>query len=373
MVDSMSNDTDTVIASAPSNIALIKYWGKSDATLNWPANDSLSMTLSRAATTTMARINRAAINSTEHSHDLSLGHLLAFGDSFDNCLRVRDMTKPRLFLERLRAELKPWIKNDGPLEIVTKNSFPSACGIASSASGYAALTVAAVGVWTGQHTMAGLETVGISRDLIAAWARMGSGSACRSIHGGFVHWLRGETAANQKCRQLFDCSHWPLADLIVLIDGKHKQVSSTEGHARAFSSPLMNVRLAGAGERMKSLLNALENKDLEKLGDIIEAEALEMHAVMMTATQPTRYFTDKTVEFLCWLRQQRSIGSIPAWFTVDAGPNPHLICLPEHSQKISSQIKAQFPEFSIISDCTGSGAALPGFMPESREDQIDGH
>lgn len=361
----VSEPLDAVIAFAPSNIALIKYWGKSDPDQNWPANDSLSMTLNRAATRTIARINRAANDSADHQ--------LGFGETFTNNLRVRDMTKPKKFLEQLRVELKPWLRHDGALEIVTTNSFPSACGIASSASGYAALTVAAAGAWTGQTSIEGLAGIGISKDKLANWARQGSGSACRSMHGGFVRWVRGETAGQQVCEQIFDEHHWPLADLIVVLDSKQKQVSSTEGHSRAFSSPLMNIRLAGLEERLKCASAAIRNKDLEQLGQIIEAEALEMHAVMMTANPPTQYFSQGTVRFIAWLRQARATGSIAAWFTLDAGPNPHLICRPEDSLQIAEKIRGAFPDARIIMDSTGSGVSMPRWTGEDRGGVAHGH
>ncbi|MEY4631444.1 MAG: diphosphomevalonate decarboxylase [Pseudomonadota bacterium] len=336
----------TVSASAPSNIALIKYWGKSDPALNWPANDSLSMTLSRAATTTTARIRTGA--ATPQHHQLAFA---GFEARTPNAKTIR-------FLEWLRGEVARFGQAEGALDLVTANTFPSSCGIASSASGFAALTVAAAGAWLGADSMEALAKKGVTEDLLATWARRGSGSACRSISGGFVLWERGDDAAHQKTRSVFSSTWWELADLIVIIDDSAKSVSSSDGHARAFSSPLMQPRLQKLPERIQKVAAAIETRDLPKLGALIEEEAIEMHEIMRTSSPRTEYFGAPTIEFLDWLRQGRAAGDLPAWFTLDAGPNPHLICLPEDSQRIKTQIQARFPGMQVIQDITGKGATL---------------
>jgi diphosphomevalonate decarboxylase len=339
----------TATATAPSNIALIKYWGKSDATINWPANDSLSMTLSRARTITTARVNESALEQDQHS--------LAFSGHESR----RPTAKTVRFLEWLRYEIAHFGQAKGALEISTQNTFPSSCGIASSASGYAALTMAAAGAWLGINSIAGLESAGITRDLLAKWARRGSGSACRSISGGFVYWERGKAPEVQSVKTIFAPAYWPLADLIVLIDQSAKHVSSSEGHARAFTSPMMLPRLESLPGRLQQVAAAIESRDLEKLGDLIENEATEMHDIMKTSTPRTEYFGAPTVQFLDWLRQCRRSGDFHAWFTLDAGPNPHLLCRPEDSTFIRNKILANFPGTHVMEDLTGDGASFqPG-------------
>lgn len=336
----------TVTATAPSNIALIKYWGKSDATLNWPANDSLSMTLSRARTTTTVCINDHAVAQEQHS--------LAFRGH-----EARRPTEKTLrFLEWLRREVEAFGPAKGALAITTQNTFPSSCGIASSASGFAALTLGATGAWLGKDSLADLEAAGITNDLLSNWARRGSGSACRSICGGYVLWERGETPDHQAIKTVFTPSYWQLADLIVLIDQSPKQVSSSDGHVRAFTSPMMRPRLDALPQRLQHVAAAIESRDLEKLGDAIEQEAIEMHEIMKTSSPRTEYFGAPTVEFLDWLRQSRQRGDFQAWFTLDAGPNPHLICLPEDASLIRKKIEATFPGTPVMEDLTGDGASL---------------
>ena len=337
-------------AVAPSNIALIKYWGKSDAAVNWPANDSLSMTLSKACSITTARVWKDA--PSPHEHRISFEGSGAVARAPEKTMR---------FLEWLRAQVSRHgdaSRMEDALDITTRNTFPSSCGIASSASGFAALTIAATAAWTGARTMAGLEDIGITADKLSAWARRGSGSACRSINGGFVHWQRGATAAEQRVSNVFASDYWQLADLIVLIDQGAKHVSSSDGHARAFTSLLMAPRVAALPERLRETIRAIESRDMERLGALIEGEAMEMHSVMMTSTPRTDYFGEATARFLSWLRTQRAAGNLNAWFTLDAGPNPHLICRPEDSAAIAGRIKKEFPAFSVIEDRTGSGATL---------------
>ncbi|NDE14834.1 diphosphomevalonate decarboxylase [bacterium] len=349
----VSRESVSVRAVAPSNIALIKYWGKSDASLNWPANDSLSMTLHHARSITTARAWTDAQSPGSHR--------ISFGDA-GTASRVPEKTTR--FLEWLRAEVARHGSATGALDITTRNTFPSSCGIASSASGFAALTMAATGAWTGARTIADLENIGIDRAKLAAWARRGSGSACRSIHGGYVHWQRGASPAGQNVSSAFSRDDWPLADLIVLVDDKAKHVSSSEGHARAFTSLLMAPRVAALPERLRETVRAIESRDLERLGTIIEGEAMEMHSVMMTSTPRTDYFSEPTTRFLAWLRAERVAGNLNAWFTLDAGPNPHLICRPEDSAAIATRIKKEFPAFPVIEDHTGNGATL---------EAVDGH
>ena len=357
-----SSATDACRATAPSNIALIKYWGKSDASRNWPANDSLSMTLSRAHTVTTAQKSQGmAVQGMA-------AHRIAFGTSSETAIPARDNGKAQQYLEWLRTEVRAFGPAEGALDILTSNSFPSSCGIASSASGFAALTLAAAGAWTGAKNLDQLKALGITTAHLSAWARRGSGSACRSIDGGFVRWTRGNSPEQQSAGTIFCGDHWQLADVIVMIDRSAKKVSSTEGHARTWTSPLMKMRMSGLSERMKHVLEAIESRDLERLGTLIETEATEMHAVMMTAIQRTDYFGAPTIDFISWLRHERAAGNIEAWFTLDAGANPHLLCHPQHAAHLREQIMKNFPDYKILEDQTGGGAKL-----ESLQEKSDGH
>lgn len=353
-----SDDLWTV-ARVPSNIAFLKYWGKNDEASQWPANDSLSMTLDKALTATKARIaSKGAKLGTAPSDSLTIGGL-----PLDP--QVDRHHKGFVHLGRLR-HLTGFSE---PLQIETFNTFPSDCGIASSASGLGALTLAALGAWTGAVSLEDLESKGFCRNRLASLARLGSGSACRSLWGGFVAW---EASAHQNTQRVYPVAidkRFQLADLIVVLSKAHKSVSSTGGHRSAWSSPLFAPRLAIHSQRYRHMHLALERQDLDQIGTIIEQEALEMHSVMMTAQPPALYWTDETSRLIAWIRAERLAGRLPAWFTIDAGPNVHVICALQDRAFVESKLLDRYRNLTnnlvnksdsveILSDQTGSGPFL---------------
>ena len=332
---------DIYCVEAPSNIALLKYWGKKDSTSQWPANDSLSMTLQGALTST-----RAWVNGRDQ-------HAIFFEDHF------RDPSDPSWrkcynHLEWIAAECQFTKK----VTLESRNSFPISCGIASSASGLLALTMAALASWTNSKSMESLVEKGFGKEEIARLARMGSGSACRSISGGFVQWQSGENASTQRVVQVHDHEHWQLADIIVLISERPKDVSSSMGHEFAWSSPLFPVRLEHLDRRMEIMLDALARKDIQGLGEAIEAEALEMHAVMMSSTPPLNFFEAETTSLIAEIRRFRKRTGVPVYFTIDAGPNVHLICEKAHIEDVCTFLSERFPALSHRIDQVGKGPTL---------------
>ncbi len=337
--------TEFFTAEVPSNIAFVKYWGKLDKKLQWPANDSLSMTLNHAKTITSARV---IPNQSDNGQDIITkeGKVLVRGQA--------GADKAYNHLAFLREQLG----FSAALDIHTKNTFPSECGIASSASGLGALTLSAVAAWTNSSTLDDLQLKGQTLAALSALARMGSGSACRSFLGGYVEWKAGETPTTQEVQQVGSQSQWELADLILIVSKEKKSVSSTEAHETAWSSPLFRPRLAGIKERLHAVRQAINTKNLPALGQAIEADAIEMHAVMMTSNPPARYMTNDSESVLSWVRTERSIGAFDAWFTMDAGPNVHIICSKENATKYAEKIKTKFPDFDLLIDSTGSGPVL---------------
>lgn len=327
---------------APSNIALIKYWGKSDSTQQWPANSSVSMTLKHAYTQT--KVSKI---------DLATDQIIYNGE---------DLAKDCDFVKKINvhlALLRKWT-NQTPtsLRVETFNSFPSDCGIASSASGMAALTISATAALTDAKSFAELHSKGFSKEALAHYARLGSGSACRSLYGGFVTWQRGPSPQSQSVRQLFSENHWHLCNAIVLVSSTQKKVSSRDAHAYAWSSPLFKPRLSYLSERMSHLTSALEHRDFELLGTLAEQDALEMHSIIMTANPALNYLTSQTIELICWLREERAKGNLFAYFTIDAGPNMHILCEPANKNKVAELIASRFPNTPIIWDEIGSGPEL---------------
>lgn len=326
-------------AVVPSNIALIKYWGKREGGRQWAANDSLSMTLTEAATKTSARL-------LDGPHDeLWIDGQRVVGDA---------QSKALLHLVLLRQELG----FATPLVIDSHNSFPSDCGVASSASGLGALTLAAIAAWTGARSLPDLQARGFDLSRLAHLARLGSGSACRSFFGGYVLWHSGGSEAFQRVDTVIARDEMPLADTIVLLSRDKKGVPSTVAHKSAWSSPLFRPRLAGLPDRLKTMTEALHAQDFTRLGEAIETEALEMHAVMMTSTPAATYLLPRTSDFIVWLREARRQGDFEAYFTLDAGPNPHVFSRVKDQALVADRIRTRFGAEDLILDCTGTGPTL---------------
>ncbi len=325
--------------TAPSNIALLKYWGKRDSVRQWPANDSLSMTLQNCYTETTATLYDGP------------DHLFAFANI---PTAANEQAKALAHLHNLGKLLN----FSAPLTIQTRNTFPSDCGIASSASGMAALTIAAVAAWTTARNLEDLNNKGYTHERLAHLARLGSGSAGRSLFGGFVHWQAGNHPDEQRITQLHHAEHWQLCDLICVVSDVKKARSSREAHADAWNSPLFKPRLAEQPQRLTMIQQAIAAKDFAALGSLIEQEALDMHAVMMTSNNPVCYIHERTSELICWLRQQRQTTGLPAYFTLDAGPNLHVLCERRHVEVIKQRLVTNFADLQIIDDRVGMGPTL---------------
>ena len=295
-------------ATAPSNIAFLKYWGKSDSSAQWPSNNSLSMTLSNCVTQTKAFV----IKGSDQFELFFDGEEILESSFRDKVVKFLTFLKNKFSFEHY-------------LRIDTRNSFPTASGIASSASGFAALTLAALAAWNESESLTDLENHGLSREVLADLARLGSGSACRSLFSGIVLWDRGLNPESQEYSSLFSFDHFKLADTVVLLDSGEKGLSSTEAHSRVWSSPLFATRLAGMQERQEQFVEFIKKKDFKSFGKLLEQEALDIHSVLMTAERPHCYLTEETQDFLVWLRNLREKRSFEAYFTIDAGANVHVL------------------------------------------------
>lgn len=290
-------------ATAPSNIAFVKYWGNLDDASRLPFNDSVSMNLSAATTTTHV----------DFAPGLAADALTIDGRRYDaadpaDAPAVARVTR-QLDLLRARAGTAARAR------VESRNSFPMGTGIASSASAFAALTVAAAAAL-------GLD---LDEATLSALARRGSGSAARSVPDGFVRWHAAASDAASYAESLHPASYWPLHDVVAIVSRRHKAVGSGGGHALAPSSPLFAPRIARLPRRLAAVCAAIDARDLAALGPEIEAEALELHATAMTSQPPVLYWDGATVELLHAVRRWRADG-LGVWFTLDAGPNVHLIC-----------------------------------------------
>ncbi len=298
-----------ITAIAPSNIAFVKYWGKSDPDLRLPLNDSLSMNTDQAFTTTTVEFSKKyTADSVEIIFD---GNLVPMAQ--------KESQRVIAHLERIRQKTKCWEF----ARVVTHNSFPMGTGAASSASGFAALTVAACGA-TG--------SVFSERELTLL-ARIGSGSACRSIPDGFVLWKSAETSDESYAYSIFPDNHWNLVDIIVFVDMQKKKVSTTDGMEYVQSSPFWKARVESVPATIEKVIEALRKKNIDDLGHCIESDSFSMHAVMMTQTPPILYWSDATLRVFQAIWEAREQGA-KAYCTVDAGANVHVICEESSMEKV---------------------------------------
>ena len=314
-------------AKAPANIAFIKYWGKADAELNLPLTDTISMNLSACLTTTTVEFN--------HSFQQ---------DKFT--LNRQKLTLPSKLvnhLDRIRrlAHIKPRAK------ITSSNNFPAGTGIASSASGFAALTLAA----------AAAADLKLSALQLSALARAGSGSAARSIPTGFVVWEKGHDHASSFASSLYPPHHWHLIDVIAIVSSQEKTTTSTDGHQLASTSPYFKLRLKQLPHRIIQVGQALKTKNLQLLGETIETEAIDLHLIAMSSQPPVFYWEPATLQLIKLLPQWRSRG-LPVYFTLDAGPNPHLITEAKYQVKLLNQLHQLKFINQLIVNRVGEGARL---------------
>lgn len=320
-------------AQACSNIALIKYWGKRDAVLNLPQNGSLSLTLDGMTTRTTVRwdadfeADSVSLNGTE--------------------LADAELSKMSRFLDLVRAEAGMNLK----ARVESRNDFPTAAGLASSASGFAALTLAATAA-------AGLE---LDRRALSILARQGSGSASRSLFGGFAEWKRGELAdgSDSYAEQILPPEAWPTTRmLVVVLEPRPKPISSRSGMTQTVAtSPMYPAWLATVGADLETARNALQARDLEALGTVAEANALKMHATMLTTLPTILYWQPTTVALMHRVWELRRDG-IPGWFTIDAGPNVKVLTDEAHAPQLAEALGAVAGVERVITCKPGPGATL---------------
>jgi diphosphomevalonate decarboxylase len=231
--------------------------------------------------------------------------------------------------------------------VISRNNFPAGTGLASSASAFAALTVAACAA-------AGLQ---LSTDELSRLARRASGSACRSVPGGFVLWDACDDDACSFGRTIAPPDHWNLYDVIAIVESAHKATGSTEGHAMAETSPFQAARVASTPERLESCRIAILARDFPALADVIEQDALAMHAVMMTSVPLLLYWRAATLAVMQAVRMWRADGLAVA-FTIDAGPNVHCICPAESSAQVERLVRAVPGVERVLVSGVGGGCYL---------------
>lgn len=317
----------TSIANA--NIAFIKYWGNRDNTLRLPVNGSISMNLDGLYTRTTVSFQ----SSLPYDELVINGHEV-MGKGLDRISHILDIIRSMANIHE-RAE------------VISENNFPSGAGIASSASAFAALALAG-------SKAAGLN---LSEPELSRLARRGSGSAARSIPGGFVEWQAGTSDEDSFAFSIAEPGHWDLVDCVAIVSAAHKKTGSTEGHSIAHTSPLQSARVADAPRRLDICRKAILERDFEAFASIVELDSDMMHAVMMTSTPALHYWKPASLEVMSCVRQWRADG-LPVCYTVDAGANVHVLCLAPEAHRIEKQLRETKGVENVLVARAGGAAQL---------------
>jgi diphosphomevalonate decarboxylase len=300
----------TATAQANPNIAFIKYWGNRDNLLRLPMNGSISMNLEGLYTRTTVSFQP----SLPYDELIINGHEV-MGAGLDRISYILDIIRGMANIHE-RAE------------VMSENNFPSGAGIASSASAFAALALAG-------SKAAGLQ---LSEAELSRLARRGSGSAARSIPGGFVEWQAGAEEEDSFAFSIAEPGHWDLVDCVAIVSAAPKKTGSTEGHSVAPTSPLQAGRVADAPRRLEICRKAILERDFNTFASIVELDSDMMHAVMMTSTPALHYWKPASLDVMNCVRRWRMEG-IPVCYTVDAGPNVHVMCPETEAHVVDKRLR----------------------------------
>ena len=320
----------TAIAQAQPNIALVKYWGKRDTALNLPAADSLSITLASLSTRTRVTFDPALERDTLQLNGAPDARTLARASACLDVLRERAGSTCRARVE-------------------TRNDFPTAAGLASSASGFAALVMAAS------------EALGLPEDrrFLSTVARQGSGSAARSLFGGFVHMHTGhrDDGADAYAEPLLGADAWPLEVVVAVTTHEAKAVGSGEGMERTRrTSPFYGQWAGTVADDIQAARAAVTARDFAALAAVSEHSCLKMHALMLSSQPPLMYWSPATLACMQQVRRMRERDGLGVFFTVDAGPQVKAVCLPSDAGKVADALRAVPGVETVMRSGLGEGA-----------------
>lgn len=317
-----------VKARAHTNIALVKYWGKANEQIIIPQNSSLSLTLNKFYTDTVVKFqpklkqDRMVIN--HHP--------------------ITESTKISSVMDIIRQLLGKNVYAD----IKSINHVPTSAGLASSASGLAALATAA-------SKAAGLQ---LTRRELSRLARHGSGSASRSIYGNWVEWQRGYNDQSSYAFPIPAPRLNHIQMIAIILKKTPKKISSRAGMRRCVkTSPYYHAWTKVTAQNLAQAVQAIQNQDFTSLGRIAETNAMRMHALTLSADPPFTYFTGKTLEVLKIVHHLRTLG-IECYYTIDAGPNVKIICKSHDSRLIKNYLSRYFKSKQIIISGPGPGAQI---------------
>ncbi len=335
---------------SPSNIALVKYWGKKTG-VQIPANPSISFTLENCYSETSVSL----LEKEKKGKDIELRFY------FDGKENMAFQLKMLKFFESIRKDFP--LLNEYGLLIHSTNSFPHSSGIASSASAMSALAISLCDL----QQQLGNKKLSDEKFLKRAshFARLGSGSAARSVYPLISQWgktnsVRGSSddyaiPFEKNLHKIFQTYQ----NTILIASSAEKKVSSRVGHSLMKTNPFAKTRYAQAEKNLKEIIGALKNGDLEKFGAITEEEAMTLHALMMCSTPSFVLMSPSTLAMIDRIINYREETKLPVYFTLDAGPNIHLLYPKNISKQVSSFISAELLELCengrMILDKVGKG------------------
>ncbi len=332
------SDTLVETYTSPTNIAVIKYWGKGNVKLNTPMNSSVSLTLDQGDLHTVTSI--AASKDAEKDRMWLNGTEIEINSRGQTCLReIRKLAQDRVDSEgNVVVKKEEW--PDYKVHIVSINTFPTGAGLASSAAGLACFVSTLAKLFNAKEEFPGQLT---------AIARQGSGSASRSMFGGLVRWNKGTKAdgSDSIAEQIADENHWPeMRAVICVVSDKEKDTSSTSGmETSRLTSPLLKHRADSVVQpRLMELETAYLNKDFETFGQLTMKDSNQFHAICQDTYPPIFYMNDvsKTIIRLCSIINAH-YEKVVAAYTFDAGPNAVIYCLDEHAPMIMASLALYFP------------------------------
>lgn len=345
--------SESTLVRAPSNIALVKYMGKHAGSENLPENPSVSLTLDRLAS--WVELTSAGAMAQQDSFEaIAPGgaegrapDLNEAGTKKFLAHLTRFKQEARAIGERLEIEFRDLSRS---VTVRSANTFPHSAGIASSASSFAALSLASFLHFARDRAAFARrweEDVNL-REAVAEFARRGSGSSCRSLQGPWVSW------EGAQARKLY--SKMPaLVDLVLIAGDQPKAVGSSEAHARVKTSPLWSGRVARAERRHREVVRAIEEGDFEKVAFAADADFRDMHELFHTSAPSFTYWNENTKRILAYFAD---LGPGKFILTMDAGPNVHLIVPDSESYAWEGKLESRFPGMKILRDNQGKGAEI---------------
>lgn len=311
---------------AHTNIALIKYWGKADEALFLPMNSSLSLTLDGLYTDTFVEMSEQFTEDLFYLNDV--------------CQSPEETAKISRFLDLFRNEagIHQYV------HVKSVNHVPTAAGLASSASAFSALAGA-------MNRATGLN---MDSKTLSTFARRGSGSATRSLFGGFVEWQKGTSSEDSMAVPVDDAS-WDIGMVIVAVNKSAKKISSRVGMKQTVeTSPFYPAWVASAEEDLIAIKEAIQARDFEKVGQITEHSTMKMHGSMLGAETPIMYFEPDSIKAIQAVRALREQG-ILCYVTMDAGPNVKVLCRLSEAKKIKELLREYFSEEQLLISGPGQG------------------